>query len=190
MAAFCPSPQLRMSPAASHPRSTVPAAHRSGLGVLWQTRTALRKSNREFQNRATVGSGTAQSSFSLYHFCDFPLKSLCHLTEHRPVSFWVTVRLVGATNSAKWTAKQKQTEQCNEACYRKRVRRNMPTVFSKATCPNIHGVTHISSKVLQKPWTSYTILTRSLCEIKSSQIVIQTKSYWQGKSWNKMFLLL
>lgn len=103
---FLPQPSwLRMSPAASHPCSTVPVVHRSRLRVLCQARTILQRSNWEFQSRAAVGSCTAQPSFSLYHFCDFPLKSLCHLKEHRPVSFWVTVRLVGATNSAKWMVK-------------------------------------------------------------------------------------
>jgi len=96
---------LRTSPAASPPCSIVPAVHASRLGVLCQTRTTLQRSSWELWSRATAGGSTTQPSFSLCHLCDFPLKSLCHLKEFRLLSFWVTVRPVGATNSAKWTVK-------------------------------------------------------------------------------------
>lgn len=163
---------LRISPTASHPCRTVPLVHRT-----------LQRNNWELQSRAAVGSSTAGPSLLLYHFCEFPLRSLCHWKECRSVSIWITVRLVGAERMVK----QKQNEVSKHAVGK--VRRNAPTVFSKATCPNIHGVVPVATKVLQKPWTSYTILIMGLCEIKSSQMVIQTRGYWREKGWNKMFLL-
>lgn len=86
---------LRIFPTASHPCRTVPVVHR-----------ALQRSNWELQSTAAAGSSTAEPSLLQYHFCEFPLRSLCHWKEYRSVSIWITVRLVGAERMVE----QKQTE--------------------------------------------------------------------------------